>query len=40
MECLNVLRVDADLLAPIVEQTDPIAEGTDFCYFSGHDDDS
>src|SRR5579863_1843868 len=33
---LDVIGVHADLLAPIIEETDPIAESSDFRYFSRH----
>ena len=36
LEGLDVVRVDADLFAPVVEQADPVAECSDFCYFARH----
>src|SRR5580698_6998274 len=36
MKSLDVRRVDANVLAPIVEHAFPIAEGSDFCYFAWH----
>src|SRR5713101_3799480 len=32
----DVILIDADLLAPVVEQTDPVAEASDFRYFTWH----
>src|SRR5690242_17144595 len=32
----NLVAVDANFLAPFVEQTDPVAEGPDFCNFPWH----
>ena len=32
----NLVVIDADVLAPIVEQANPVTEGSDFCYFSWH----
>jgi hypothetical protein len=37
MKGLNVVFVDANFLAPLVEEIDPIAEASDFCYFSWHE---
>src|ERR1039457_3347983 len=36
VECLNVVFVDANFLAPLVEQPDPVAEVSDSCYFAWH----
>src|ERR1700733_12091964 len=36
VEGLNVIFVDADFLAPLVEESFPFAEGSDFWYFSWH----
>ena len=33
----DLVGVDTNLLAPIVEESDPITEGSDFCYFAGND---
>ncbi len=35
-ECLDICRIDADLFAPVVEETDPVTECSDFCYFTRH----
>jgi hypothetical protein len=32
----NLIAIDADFLAPSVEEANPFTEGSDFCYFSGH----
>ena len=37
MEGLDIVRVDADVFAPVVEHPDPVAEGSDFCYFAWHE---
>jgi hypothetical protein len=32
----NVLGVDANIFAPVVEHSDPVTEGSNLCYFSRH----
>ena len=39
VEGVDVFRIDTNIFAPIVEQTDPVTEGSDFCYFSRHNSD-
>src|ERR1019366_2617871 len=36
VERLDVAFVDANFLAPLVEETDPVTEVSDFCYFAWH----
>src|ERR1700730_613799 len=36
VEGINLSGIDANILAPVVEQADPVAEGSDFCNFSRH----
>src|SRR4029077_7646636 len=36
MEAGDLVAINADFFAPLVEQADPLAEGTDFRYFAGH----
>ena len=33
---IDLILVDADFLAPLVEYPDPLAEASDFCYFARH----
>src|SRR6266436_9110462 len=37
LEAGNLVPIDADLLAPLIEQTDPVTEGSDFWDFSRHE---
>ena len=32
----NLVAIDANFFAPFVEQTHPVTEGSDFCYFAWH----
>ena len=36
IEAGDLVAIDADFLAPVVEEADPVREGSDFCYFAGH----
>ena len=36
LEAGDFVAVDADFFPPFVEETNPVAEGSDFCYFAGH----
>src|SRR5215469_13454651 len=36
-EAGDLVAIDADFLAPLVEQTDPVGKCADFCYFAGHE---
>jgi hypothetical protein len=36
VERLDVLGIDADIFAPVVEHAFPVAERSDFRYFAGH----
>jgi len=37
LEAGNFVMIDANVLAPIVKKSHPIAERSDFCAFSRHD---
>ena len=32
----DLIMIDADLFAPLIEQANPVTECSDFCYFAGH----
>src|SRR5438477_6948249 len=32
----DFITIDADLLEPLIEETDPVTEGSNFCYFAWH----
>src|SRR3954454_10294438 len=36
LEAGNLVSIDADFFAPFVEKANPVTEGSDFCYFAGH----
>ena len=36
VEGINLSGIDANILSPVVEQADPVAEGSDFCNFPRH----
>src|SRR3984893_9735940 len=36
VEGINLSGIDANILAPVVKQTNPVTEGSDFCNFARH----
>src|SRR5213594_120799 len=32
----DFITIDADLLAPLIEEADPVTEGSNFCYLAWH----
>src|SRR5438552_18297024 len=36
LELGDLVAIDTDLLAPLIEEADPVTEGSNFCYFAWH----